>query len=372
MERGTNRRDFPFEFVVGRHLKLMDLKKEAPRWGHLKKSNIPPYPRPEFHVSRLIHVTNQTALQGIREMKGFMIPEEIRKKGMSLNPSSGSLLWWSLAVGPEEVASAERRLLETTYPDRTEKQIQAQQSFLKKFASSPAFNTDRSKLGSYRFTFGLEEVLRAYSDQVTHTLTPIQTSPDRCSVEEAGLAVGKVVGCQAVKSASRMNGAIVMSFCGRAKPVMRVLRTELYRQEFIHVVVVHDPAQHLYNNHPLLTDDPDSVCTYRDGHFLWRSEAMCKTHSYQLVRRDDEMQLGAEPSGSTEFYVWDNVAVALHVDDQVLKFDVDRLRERLTFCDHDYPPIEKNIPFDSFEDAEQVVKKLWPDYPSALKRDEGV
>nr|XP_020489068.1 uncharacterized protein LOC109983616 [Labrus bergylta] len=315
MEPKTNERNYKYHSVGGRHLKLNDLKEVAQGLDnqYLKKENIPLYPQPEFHVSHLKHDTNRDGLQGIWKMQGFM------------NPSSGSLLWWSLAVGSEEVTSAERRLLETTYQDWTERQVQMQQSFLYKFASSPAFLSS-SKLGSYRFTFGLEEVLRAYSNQ----------------------------------------------FCGGAEPVMRVLKTDLYKQEVMYAVVVHGPAhQQLYAKCPLLTDDPDSVCAYRDGHFLWRSEAMCGTHSYQLVCRDDENQMGAELcSGWPEFYVWDNVAIALHVDDQVLKFDVDQLRKRLTFCDKGYPVIAKE--FDRIEEAEEFVRVFWPNYPSALKKDDGL
>ena len=38
-----------------------------------------------------------------------------------------------------------------------------------------------------------------------------------CSVEEATLAVGEVVGCGSVRSASRMNGAIVIFLDSTAK-----------------------------------------------------------------------------------------------------------------------------------------------------------
>ncbi|XP_060911802.1 uncharacterized protein LOC132988424 [Labrus mixtus] len=313
MDRKTNERNYDYHSVAGCHLKLNDLKEVAQDLDnrYLKKEDIPLYPQPEFHVSHLKHDTNRAGLQGIWEMQGFM------------NPSSSSLLWWSLAVGPKEVMSAERRLLETTYPDRTERQVQMQQSFLQMFASSPAFLSS-SRLGSYRFTFGLEEVLRAYSNQ----------------------------------------------FCGGAEPVMRALRTDLYKQEVMYAVVVHGPAhQQLYDNHPLLTDDPDSVCAYKDGYFVWKSEAMCETHRYQLVCRDDEKQMGAECcSGWPEFYVWDNFAVALHVDDQVLKFDVDRLRESLTFCDRANTVINRLSFFDRIEEAEEFVRVFWSNYPSALKR----
>lgn len=310
MKRQFNRRGH-HEHVFEGHLKLNDLKEKGQGLEnqYLFKDNIPAYPRPEFHVSHLKHDTNQAGLRGIRDAHGF----------------TGSLLWWSLVVGPDEIKSVEKRLLETTYPDRTEEQAQSQQSFLTKFATSQAFS-ETSRLGSYRFTFPLEELLKAYSDQ----------------------------------------------FCCGAQPVMRVLKTVLYKQEVMYAVLVHSPAsQDLFLDYPLLTDDSNSVCTYKDGCFIWRSEAMCETHRYTLVLRHEEKQMEAEVVLSRpQFYVWDNVAVALHVDQQVLKFDADRLRESLKFCSRATPAIIPPWEFDDFPVAEKVVKELWPDYPSPLERAE--
>lgn len=68
-------------------------------------------------------------------------------------------------------------------------------------------------------------------------------------------------------------------FCSRARPVMRVFETVLYKQEVMYVVLVHSPAdQDRFSHYPLLSDDPDAVCCYRDGGFIWRPEAMSGTH----------------------------------------------------------------------------------------------
>ncbi|XP_076607033.1 uncharacterized protein LOC143333005 [Chaetodon auriga] len=313
MNSQANRRGHDHHVFEGLHLKLNDLQEKAQglKNQYLFKDNIPAYPQPEFHVSHLIHDTNQDGLCGIRYHTGFK------------NPGTDGLLWWNLVVGPDEIKSAEKRLLETTYPDRTEEQVHSQQSFLWKFATSQAFSKT-SRLGSYRFTFPVEELLRAYSNQ----------------------------------------------FCSGAQPVMRVLRTVLHKQEVVYVVLVHSPAnQEQFSDHPLLTDDPNSVCTYKDGCFTWKSEAMCGTHRYTLVLRPDEKLMEAEEVTSFhQFYVWDNVAIALHVDKQVLNFDADRLRENLRFCDPAYPTIIPRWKFEDFKGAEEVVKELWPDYPSPLER----
>ena len=158
MEKRKNRRGHREYFVKNQHLKLKDLKEKAQQTPGLEnqylfRSSIPAYPQPKFHVSHLKHDTNQAGLRGIRRDGGFK------------NPNDGSLQWWSLSVGPEEMESAEKKLLEQKYPDRTEEQAQKQQSFLWRFATSPAFKK-KSRMGSYRFTFPLEEVLNAYREQV--------------------------------------------------------------------------------------------------------------------------------------------------------------------------------------------------------------
>ncbi|XP_074529089.1 uncharacterized protein LOC141792160 [Halichoeres trimaculatus] len=312
METNNNERGQEAHIVEGCHLKLKDLKVIARglKNQYLFKGYIPDYPQPEFHVSRLKHDTNRAGLWGIRRTGGFRRSRD------------SPLMWFSLDVGPEEIEAAEKRLLETTYPDRTEEQIQSQQSFLEKFATSPAF-LKSSRLGSYRFTFSVEEVLEAYKDQ----------------------------------------------FCSRAEPVIRVLRTVLYKKEVMYVVLVHSPAnQELYSYHPLLTDVQDYICTYKDGCFLWKSKAMCETHRYELVRKHDEKQLEVKTARSENFYVWDQVAVALHIDDQVLKFDVNQLREKLAFCEKGDVVVKRSNRFDDITTAEKFVKRLWPDFPSPLER----
>ncbi|XP_030294466.1 uncharacterized protein LOC115594501 [Sparus aurata] len=314
MKTRTNSRGYEERYWEGRHLKLTDLKEEARglRNQYLLKENIPLYPRPEFHVTHLKHDTKQYGLRGIRWNDGFK------------NPRGGSLVWWSLAVTPDDITSAETRLLETTYPDRSQEQVQMQQSFLGKFATSPAFS-ELSRLGSYRFTFPLEELLEAYSQQC----------------------------------------------CSGAQPVMRVYETVLYKQEVVYVILVHSPANQKFSDRPLLPDDPNSVCSYKDGRFIWRPEAMCGTHRYELVKRPDENQMEAgEVESFEQFYVWDHVAVTLHVGEEVLNFDSARLRQNLKYCSDAYPTVAKPWEFEDFPQAEKIVRKLWPDDSSPLERAE--
>ncbi|XP_035998567.1 uncharacterized protein LOC105921786 [Fundulus heteroclitus] len=313
MQTETNRRGFTQHFVERRLLKLSDLQKEARDAGldhkYLYRVYIPEYPKPEFQVSLLKHDTTGSGLEGIREDGGFR------------DPYGGSLIWWSLAVGPEEMKDAELRLLEKTFPDQTEEEAAEQQNFLWRFATSPAF-LETSRLGSYRFTFPLEEVLTAYRDQ----------------------------------------------YCCGAQPVMRMHRTVLYTQEVMHVVLVHSPANEEFSRLPLLSDDPDAVCVYRDGRFIWRPEAMCASHRYKLIHRHQTRQMDAW-SIDPQFYVWDHVAVALHVgQNQMLKFNLDQLRTNLKFCQPDVVNYGSNGEDpDDFDGAKRKVKRLWPAWSGPLE-----
>ncbi|KAM4624379.1 uncharacterized protein ACJ7VT_005231 isoform 2-T2 [Polymixia lowei] len=225
MESRVNRRGFPESFVKSKHLKLTDLKEKAQGHQYMFNEDIPLYPRPEFHVSHLRHDTGLNGMNGIK-VEGF------RAQGDS------DLVWWSLSVGPEEMESAEERLLEETYPDRTEEQAREQRSFLHRFSTSPAF-LETSRLGSFRFTFPLQDLLELYRQGY-----------------------------------------------GGGEPILRVFETVLYKQEVMYTVLVHS---HFYNtlfeDYPLLTGSPDGVCAYKDGHFIWRPEAMCETHRRWTLTR---------------------------------------------------------------------------------------
>ncbi|XP_029375875.1 uncharacterized protein LOC115054690 isoform X2 [Echeneis naucrates] len=217
------------------------------------------------------------------------------------------LVWWSLNLRPEDITSAEARFLQNKYPDLITPQAQAEARFLEHFATSPAF-LKTSRLGSYRFTVSVEDVLNAYSQQ----------------------------------------------FCSGAAPVLRAFETILYKKEVMYVVLVHSPDHQQYEDYPLLGDDPGTVCYYRDGQFIWTAQAMCSTHRYELVKIPEENQFRADKLNRGIYYIWDNVAIALHMEkDQVLKFDPDKLS--VTPCEQDEIVYRDN--FDSLKEAEGHIKR---------------
>lgn len=126
-----------------------------------------------------------------------------------------------------------------------------------------------------------------------------------------------------------------------------------------------------------------------------------------MIQRPDVNQTGVRLlfGSDIKFYVWDNVAIALRMEEgevtsllfivsgrpplqtssihrsavvhssscsgfifQVLKFDPEKLKKNLTFCAQENRPYTQNS-FQSFDEAEKIVKRLWPDYPGPLEKE---
>lgn len=322
----------------GDHLTLTELRiRLSLKHNRYIFTYIPSYPRPELNVFYLSHSTDLTGLKGIWKDEGFKDP-------------SGKVVWFSLTVKRRDLDKAEDRDMRIFHPDPLcrEEDIEPgnkTRGFLQKFASSPAFKSS-SRYGSYRFTFSLKEVLKNYRQQ----------------------------------------------FCAGQKPEMRIWKTVLFKQEVMYVVLVHRPSNQKrfsylpllpinensakYTNNLKLEDSgsslkhpsPDPVCEFRDDpqqpHFVWRPQAMCGTHSFQLVKNpDDNLKIQDAPkvdnNGSQydKFYVWDHVAIALEVDGGVFEFDELKLRESLRFCERGNPSLAE---FQTYEEAKMEVNQLWP------------
>ncbi|KAJ0070529.1 hypothetical protein NL108_014961 [Boleophthalmus pectinirostris] len=161
---------------------------------------------------------------------------------------------------------------------------------------------------------------------------------------------------------------------------MRKWKTVLYSQEVMYAVLVHSPDhedqkafedQEVLKNPnlknckirdvPLLEDTPNSICAFRqepEPHFVWRPQAMCETHELELVGTGEDVSV---EDGHCEFFVWDHVALALVVGEEVLRFDDDKLRNSLRFCERGERKINLMITFESYHCANSCVQDLWPD-----------
>ncbi|XP_055082667.1 uncharacterized protein LOC129456800 [Periophthalmus magnuspinnatus] len=309
--------------VEKQHVTLTELQKQTynqylEKLSSEHRYNIPAYPRPELHVTHVSHSTDLNGLQGIRADGGFRDPYNREQKDFLV-------AWFSLTVTPEDLSDAETRDIKIVQPSGGEEgaggATRPGAGLLAPFASSPAFLSS-SRYGSYRLTFDLMDVLDRYSEQ----------------------------------------------FCGGWRPVMRTWKTELYRQEVLYAVLVHSPHHNnRFSHFPLLEETPHSICAFRDElipYFLWRPQAMSETHRFELLDSGDTVSV------PDEFFVWDHVALALVVDDQVLHFTEKKLRTSLRFCEEDYPKVNQNIMFESHDDANRAVQDLWPGSGDLEKFDE--
>ncbi|XP_053343497.1 uncharacterized protein LOC128513947 [Clarias gariepinus] len=136
--------------------------------------------------------------------------------------------------------------------------------YLSKETTSPAFQ-DESRYGNFRFTLPLRELLNLYRKQYRDSNAP----------------------------------------------VLRVLDTQVYKQEILYSILVHPRYMRHYRKYPNLPFDDESVCGYRKGSWFWRCQ-----------------------SPSNKYFVWDHVGVAFHMKPgQILNVDPDRLADSLSACE---------------------------------------
>lgn len=291
MER-TNPRNIREIYFSGEHRNITTLKNEAILYthGYIHKP-IPLYPEePEFHISKVAHVTEESKIDEILDSNGFRGRDR-------------SLLWWSLAIEHDDIRAAEDRYLEKIFPDRTPEQREVQRergSFLNQFTTSPAFR-QASRYGNFRFTLSLSDLLKMYREQI----------------------------------------------CGGEKPVLKVYETSVYKLEIMYSVLVHSPSVDEFEEYPFLGDgSDDAVCGYREndvegegeGHIVWRAQAMSATQKVGLTINYMDKIVETDGNVYKKYYMWDHVTLALHLPEGLfLKVDRENLIKNLTACEVDEP-----------------------------------
>ncbi|KAF4115034.1 uncharacterized protein LOC131538146 [Onychostoma macrolepis] len=294
------------------HIAINDLKiKDEIKHRHMYKTyllkDIPEYPSPvEFHITEVAHVTNKTSLEKIWNSGGF--------KGLDTD----SFSWWSLKINEADIRAAEERYLEKLFPDMTKEEKTVHPPFLREFTTSPLFLNELSRYGNFRFTFPVNELMETYKKQ-------------KCEGQE---------------------------------PILRIYGTKLFSQEIEYVVLVHSPEFNWKFGHfPLLKSSP---WVAYDGHqIIWKAQAICETHNFQLVIRGGTAVTEYMPSH--QFYVWDHVSLVFHSKD-VLTVPQRKLKGSLSCCELDRDVDLSNGKNCSFDEAEKFIKSL-PDDESE-KEDE--
>ncbi|XP_062322155.1 uncharacterized protein LOC134023807 [Osmerus eperlanus] len=244
-------------------------------------NNFPQLPEIEFHISKVVHVTTKSGLEGILKSGGFQ-----GFKG-GFHGHDPHLLWWGLAIEDADIQIAEDRFLE-----KKALQKSMQEPFLTKFTTSPAFQMDKSRYGNFKFTFSLGDMLQMYREQI----------------------------------------------CGGDGPVMRVYGTTVYKQEIMYTVIVHSPSVTEFDQYPDLNEcGNDAVCIFNNNNIVWRAQALSETHYFKPVTHDERPDIiEAEEIVHLQgrAVVWDHVNVAFHVPQgQTLRLDKKSLIQNLTACE---------------------------------------
>ncbi|GAA6082781.1 uncharacterized protein LOC113640507 [Tachysurus ichikawai] len=274
IQQRKNSRGKDENFITGQHVSLERLREQMqilipydPMMKYLVKK-IPPYPTPVvFGVSDVAHVTDQTGFRGIMESEQF-------------RPPYSEFSWWDLKIKKEEIRAAETFYMETSFLKQA-LELKEQKPFLEKFTTSPLFKLKKSRYGNYRFTFPLTDLMQWYKDQN----------------------------------------------CGGEEPVLRVYETNTYKQTIVYTVLIHSPEDNEHFGEYSLLKASECACYY-NGKIIWKAQAICGTHGYQVVSGE------VQDLKPYEFYVWDQVSLVFHLPKaKALKIHTEQLIEALEACE---------------------------------------
>ncbi|XP_056139600.1 uncharacterized protein LOC130115792 isoform X2 [Lampris incognitus] len=247
------------DYFKGEHLSLDVLKTMTSLCHHRYLfEDMPPYPKAEFHIANISHVTTAANLDGIMDSSGF-------KGGCETD-----LLYWSLHINKSDIDEAEDKYLRKEFPSSAAKATgKRQDPFLCKFTTSPTFKPD-SRYGNYQFIFPIKRLLNLYQEQ----------------------------------------------FCFGKQPVMRIYETEIFKKAISYTVVIHSPDCKMFDEYPIFRDGyTREVCEYRrkESTVLWRAQAICSDHEYEIIIDKDNEIISTKENTGLKYYVYDEVALAFHL-----------------------------------------------------------
>ncbi|XP_039625572.1 uncharacterized protein LOC120539513 [Polypterus senegalus] len=281
----------PLRKILERHSHLNELRMyqwTGSMYTYLSKT--PLQAKAKLYITKLQHATTKTGLNGIIE-EGF--------KGFSSQDSKGSHFFYCTGVPDSDDVDLKIRQWLSQYPE-----IEQTEENIKSFQNSPAFS-DNSRYGNYKFTFELDDIIKAYRDQI----------------------------------------------CGGKDPVFRIYGTFCYKKEIVYMVVVHSPDSIAFDHFPYLpTDVGDRICGKDDGGIYWCPEAMSDKCLYEQVEGTAII-----PYPFNEYFVWDHMVFAFNMSSN-MKFKLEYLYEHLTACDLE----EINLAGEreTKQEAEQYIKRL--------------
>lgn len=341
LQNSLSSKKSPVHFVEGGHLSITDvyetLTEESTELNESGKKmletlkNMKPHSfehiQQEFPVRRLQHVTGESSMDRIYDEERFKITMR------AIRPEFRDLLFWSAEIAPEDIREARKEsfkeakeVLPSWMAKRYGKKIKAQ------FANSPAFDKSASWYGNFKFSFHLSDLLSLYQTQ----------------------------------------------HCGGEKPQLRILGTDLYKQEITHYILVHSPDQsHQFRNLSNVHTVRHGFVYLKDETVYWRPES---TSIYLNVK------IAEDPGPRTcylpcNFYkekgycihfrdenykvlsVWNHLVFAFHLPNhRGLEIKKEQLLNSLTACAKIKPPSNEENKWLEEEEAKDIIRKMKSDF----------
>ncbi|XP_073418948.1 uncharacterized protein [Dendrobates tinctorius] len=298
--------------------------------GHIMKDNIKSVINDEFlqvplefPVLALQHVTSQDLAKQILESKSFKGRQHER-------PEFNDLSFWSADIFSEDIEKARLQMYETMRMKvKAEDLITFHEEMKEQFANSPAFNKSASSYGNFNFSLPLSLLLCRYKNQ----------------------------------------------HCKGKEPQLRILGTDIYKQEIVHYIVVHNPDTKDFEDlqtvptRPTTSQNPKTV-TWMDETLHWRPQSTssslhlmvsghsCRNRIYKprQQRTPRRKMHPREPS-----CVWNHLVIAFHLPGNgELQFPIRYLLRNLTPCHALEPFIKLN--FIQKSQAKEMIRKFKKDF----------
>ncbi|CAH2299152.1 Hypothetical predicted protein [Pelobates cultripes] len=260
----------------------------------------------DFPISKLHHVTDEFGLRVIMH-SGYFTGSESEQIELLQH-----LSFWSVEIHPENSERARQQAYETVKQMVTAQEAEYFQEQIKgQYANSPAFDNTTSRYGNFVFSFPLSDLLEAYKSQ----------------------------------------------HCQNVDPQLRVLGTQMYRQEIAHIIVVHSPGIDLYDDFPMVQTVPSTDKSLpfvywrkEDGELCWRPEST--STKLQVEIRNNT----TTPYNSVQYCVWNHLIFAFHLPEgQHLVIPREKLQDNLAACGSGEVILNSSL---KFEVAEEIVRDI--------------
>ncbi|KAM3937024.1 uncharacterized protein RB166_003131 [Leptodactylus fuscus] len=274
----------------------------------------------EFPVLVLQHVTSYGDAKQILESKSFKGRNHERSEFKDLS-------FWSADISLEDI---EKARLQTYWAMRKVVKAEDMETFheeiMGQFANSPAFHKSASCYGNFKFSFPLSLLLCRYKTQ----------------------------------------------HCKSGEPQLRILGTDIYKQEMTHYIVIHSPYTEDFSElPPVLSTPTTSNCpqcvSWMDETLYWRPESTSRSLFLRIsaksctVRNSDldpQLKSKYKRRPCEPRCVWNHLVLAFHLpNDGELNIPTEYMLKNLTPCEALQPFLKQEDPVLKHK-ARELIRKL--------------